>query len=195
MVPSQRMWLSPLHRRELLALARQSIDCALASGRRAPCPAASRPEELLARRSSFVTLRIGEELRGCCGSIDAVRPLADDVWCNAFASAFSDPRFPSLTIVEWPRVDIHISVLGELEPVEVDDEATLLRLLQPGIDGIVLELDGSRATFLPDVWEQIEDPQRFLRHLKTKGGWAPDFWSRHMRVWRYTTEGFGEEHA
>ena len=189
------MALSSPQRRELLALARQSIDSALALGNRAAIPAIPHCEDLMARRSSFVTLRVGEELRGCCGSIDASRPLVEDVWRNAFASAFSDPRFPPLTLDEWPRVGIHLSVLSELQPLTVVDEPALLSVLQPKVDGLMLELDGTRAIFLPDVWEQISDPQRFLRQLKLKAGWTAEFWSPQMRAWRYTTESFGEEHA
>jgi len=186
------MPLSPAHRLELLALARQSIDRALATGALAGCPHSIPSTELSLRRASFVTLHIREELRGCCGSISAAHPLREDVWRNAYASAFTDPRFAPLTRDEWPQVSIHVSVLSELQPLHVVDEAGLLRSLQPHVDGLLLELKGNRATFLPEVWEHLADPERFLRHLKLKGGWAADFWSSDMRVWRYTTESFGE---
>ena len=48
-------------------------------------------------RASFVTLTIEGELRGCCGTLEPVRPLLLDVWNNAQASAFRDPRFAPLT--------------------------------------------------------------------------------------------------
>jgi AmmeMemoRadiSam system protein A len=186
------MPLSPQHRRELLALARQSIGSALAAGQRVPCPRPFPPGDLSAQRASFVTLHIGEELRGCCGTLDALHPLSEDVWRNAFASAFTDPRFAPLTADEWPHVTIHVSVLSELELLDAADEAALLSALRPQVDGLVLQCKGMRATFLPDVWEHMADPQRFLRHLKLKGGWTADFWSPEMRAWRYTTESFGD---
>jgi uncharacterized protein len=186
------MRFGPAHRCELLALARASIESALPRGELRPYAGAPLDEELMQPGSSFVTLHNNGELRGCCGSIDAPRPLAEDVWRNAWASAFSDYRFPHLTASEWPQIDLHISVLSPPEPLVVRDEQDLLVRLQPGVDGLILELGGSRATFLPAVWEQLPDAESFVRHLKVKAGWHASFWSPQIRVLRYTTESFGE---
>jgi AmmeMemoRadiSam system protein A len=185
--------LSDVGRRELLALARASIDAALPHGVMTAPPPLPLTPALAALRASFVTLRIDHELRGCCGTIEPQRSLAEDVWRNAWASAFADPRFPPLTLAEWPRVDVHVSVLTPPAPMGVSDELDLLRQLRPRIDGLVLELDGARATFLPAVWDQIEDPERFVQQLKMKAGWPPEFWSSAIRVSRYQAEDFGEE--
>jgi AmmeMemoRadiSam system protein A len=185
------MTIDPTQRRELLALARRSIESGLAHGVFVPCPP-QLPAGLMEHGSSFVTLRIGPELRGCCGTIEATRPLAADVWHSAWAAAFSDPRFPALTPMEWRSVSLQISVLSAPEPTPVAGEWDLLQRIRPYVDGLILELGGARATFLPAVWEQIQDPASFVRQLKIKAGWAPDFWSPHMRVLRYTTESFGE---
>jgi uncharacterized protein len=64
--------------------------------------------------------------------------------------------------------------------------------LRPSLDGLILEHGAARATFLPAVWEQIERPAEFVRQLKLKAGWPTDFWSAQMRVYRYTTQSFGE---
>lgn len=174
-------------------LARESIGSALSPGDSAAFPRDRFPAALMERRSSFVTLRIDHDLRGCCGTIDAPRPLAEDVWCNARASAFTDPRFPRLDLSEWPRVYLHISVLSKPEAVLVENEQELIAQLRPSVDGLILEHGASRSTFLPGVWEQIADPERFVRQLKIKAGWPADFWSPQMRVLRYTTESFGED--
>ena len=179
-------------RRELLAIARASIESALPNGQLAPYARAALDPGLMRRASSFVTLRNDGELRGCCGSVDAPRPLAEDVWRNAWASAFSDYRFPRLTPAEWPRIDVHISVLSSPQPMVVRDEADLLAQLRPLVDGLILELGSARATFLPAVWEQLPDAESFVRHLKVKAGWHADYWSPQIRVLRYTTESFGE---
>ncbi|MGH8187678.1 MAG: AmmeMemoRadiSam system protein A, partial [Steroidobacteraceae bacterium] len=125
------MRTGPTQRRELLALARASIDSALPRGELQPYAREPLNEELMQQGSSFVTLRNNGELRGCCGSIDAPRPLAEDVWRNAWASAFSDYRFPRLTAGEWPQIDLQISVLSPPEPLVVRDEQDLLARLQP----------------------------------------------------------------
>jgi len=189
------MTLDREHRSQLLALARQSVEQGLLAQRWVAMPQVEMPAELLHHRSSFVTLRIGKQLRGCCGNLVASHPVAEDVWRNAWASAFADPRFSPLENDEWPDVHVHVSVLSPLEPVSVADEADLIERLRPGIDGLVLERDDSRATFLPDVWEQISDPVDFVRHLKQKAGWPAHSWSERIRVQRYTTESFGEHDA
>ena len=191
------MNLDTPERRELLALARASIDSTLAPARAnnnlVPFTAASLPPALTARRSSFVTLHRNAELRGCCGTLDAPRPLAEDVWRNAWAAAFSDYRFPPLTAAEWPQLSLHLSLLTVPEPLDVASEDQLLALLRPSIDGLILEADNGRATFLPAVWEQLPDPVLFVRHLKMKAGWAAAYWSNRVRAYRYTTESFGED--
>lgn len=180
------------HRNKLLQLARRSIDAGLDEMRWVPMPSADIPPPLNELRGSFVTLRILGQLRGCCGSLFADRSLAEDVWRNAWASAFGDPRFSPLDRDEWPDADIHISVLTPLEPLVVQSEAELLDQLRPGVDGLVLERDDSRATFLPDVWEQLPNPIDFVQHLKQKAGWPGGSWSPHIKIWRYYTESFGE---
>jgi uncharacterized protein len=182
-------------RRELLALARASIDSALASPARqlVPFTAAMLSASLMVRRSSFVTLRRGDELRGCCGTLEAPRPLAEDVWRNAWAAAFSDYRFPQLTAAEWPQVSLHLSLLTPPELLHIATEGQLLAELRPSVDGLILESDTGRATFLPAVWEQIPEPVQFVQQLKMKAGWPAGYWSDRVRAYRYTTESFGEE--
>jgi uncharacterized protein len=182
--------LAPAQRAELHELARASIELALRRGDLVPY--AGEPDDPLLNRpsASFVTLRVGEDLRGCCGTIEPARPLGEDVWNNAWASAFADPRFPPLTSDEWPATSVQISVLSEPEPLDVRSEAELLEILRPGRDGLILQFGHNRSTFLPAVWEQLPDPARFVRHLKMKAGWPVDFWPPDMEAWRYTTESF-----
>ena len=71
-------------------------------------------------------------------------------------------------------------------------EASLAATLRPEIDGVVLECARHRATFLPQVWEQLPHPRDFLRALKRKAGLPEDFWSDDVRVLRYTVEKFVE---
>jgi AmmeMemoRadiSam system protein A len=135
--------------------------------------------------ASFVTLRIGEELRGCTGTLEAVRPLAADVAHNAFSSAFRDARFAPLGREEFPHLNLHISILNPLELLTVISEEDLLRVLRPGRDGLVFEEGTKRATFLPAVWEQLPQPWEFVGYLKQKAGFPSDYWSPTLRLFRY----------
>lgn len=180
-------------RRALIALARESIDAGLALRALGLFPQRSFSPALNEPRSAFVTLRIDGNLRGCCGSVAPTQPLHQEVWRSAWASAFSDPRFTPLSPAEWLRTHVHLSILERAQLLDASSEQALLQQLQPGIDGLILELGAARATFLPAVWEQLPDPREFLRHLKVKAGWGEDFWSPQIRAERYRAESFGED--
>lgn len=137
--------------------------------------------------ASFVTLRQAGRLRGCIGSLEPRRALAEDVAANACAAAFRDPRFPPLVADELARTDLEVSVLSAREPVAFADEATLIDALRPGTDGVVLAHGSRRATYLPGVWEQLPDPRRFLSELRRKAGIAPQVPYGELAAWRYTT--------
>ncbi|HEB98979.1 MAG TPA: AmmeMemoRadiSam system protein A [Thiotrichales bacterium] len=145
---------------------------------------------LAAPGAAFVTLHKLGQLRGCIGSLEAWRPLIEDVAENAFAAAFRDPRFPPLGAAELPDLDLEISVLGKPEPLSFTSEQDLLHQLRPGVDGLILAADGRRGTFLPAVWKSLPEPERFLSELKRKAGLPADYWSDDVEVWRYSTESF-----
>lgn len=145
--------------------------------------------------ASFVTLRREGELRGCIGSLQAHRALGDDVRAHAMAAAFADPRFDPLAPDEYVDLEIEVSVLGTAEWLAAASEAQVHRLLRPGIDGVILEWRGRRATFLPQVWEQLPEPADFLRALKRKAGLPADFWAADLRLARYAVRKFVEQRA
>jgi hypothetical protein len=173
------------HGRRLLQIARASVAEAL--GLQAQAAAIDEPW-LKESRATFVTLKQGEELRGCVGALEAQRPLAQDVAENARAAAFQDTRFKPLTRDEFERTDIEVSLLSTPKRLSFEDHADLVARLRPGVDGIILEQgeEGRQATFLPQVWEGLPDPQQFIAHLKQKAGIAPDTDIRRCRVKRYT---------
>ncbi len=146
------------------------------------------PQPLQEIRSCFVTLEINGKLRGCIGMLEATRPLITDVHQNSYAAAFSDPRFPALQEKEFPLIEIHISILGTPEPMLFKSEEDLITQIQPGIDGLILEAEGRRGTFLPSVWESLPDTEGFLTHLKMKAGLPNNYWSDQVKMWKYTTE-------
>lgn len=146
------------------------------------------PEKLQITRASFVTLNLNHQLRGCIGTLSAYRPLVEDIAHNAYAAAFSDPRFGALSEAEFPHLEVHISILSETSAIEFSSEQDLLQQIKPDIDGLVLEAEGMRGTFLPSVWEQLPDRKQFLAHLKQKAGLPANYWSDTLRVSRYTVE-------
>ena len=135
--------------------------------------------------ATFVTLTQNGQLRGCIGSLQAHRPLDQDVRANAVAAAVSDPRFPPLKAEELARTRVEVSLLTAPQPMTFTDEADALRQLRPDIDGIIFIAGQKRSTFLPQVWEQIPDPRQFMAHLKQKAGLPADYWSSDVQLQRY----------
>ncbi len=167
--------------RALIGNARQAIAMELALVAEAP-PA---HPDLLRPGATFVTLFHHGELRGCIGSLKATRELGCDVRENALAAAFRDPRFAPLRAAEFHATWVEVSLLSAAEKVRFETESELRMRLRPGIDGVTLELDDRRATFLPQVWETLPEPADFLAALKHKAGFPLDFWSPRLNVALY----------
>lgn len=175
------------HETFLLQTARRAIAARLGLPSADPGPV---PAELKEMRATFVTLEIGGRLRGCIGMLEACWPLVEDVAANACAAAFEDPRFPPVTKEEFEKLDIHISVLTPPEELLFSSEEDVLRQIRPGVDGLILQEDFRKGTFLPSVWEQLPEKEVFWAHLKNKAGLPADYWSDTVRVFRYTTDCF-----
>jgi AmmeMemoRadiSam system protein B/AmmeMemoRadiSam system protein A len=167
--------------RTLLSLARGSIERNLL-GKPEAAAAAS---WLIQTGATFVTLTKEGILRGCIGSLQAERALAEDVAQNALGAAFHDPRFPAMTPAEWPQCRVEVSLLSTPKPLRFADEADLLERIRAGEDGLIIEADGKRGTFLPQVWEDLADKRLFLSHLMRKAGLPADTRLTRCKVSRY----------
>ncbi|WP_281647623.1 AmmeMemoRadiSam system protein A [Parendozoicomonas sp. Alg238-R29] len=176
----------------LLDLASQSIKLGC-QGLKAEDINPDTPEESFLQeiRACFVSLHKGHDLRGCIGSLEAYRPLQDDVISNAQSAAFKDWRFAPVTEQELNVLTLEVSVLSPVKPMQVSNEADLLQQLQPPVDGLIIDDGlGHRATFLPQVWEQLPKAEQFLKHLKRKAGLAENEWPESMQCSRYHCEAF-----
>lgn len=186
--------LTEEERRYLLELARATIERAT---RGEPLPALDQARltpRLRAEGASFVTLTRDGQLRGCIGALEPYQPLAEDVREHAAAAALDDFRFPPVTPEEVPHLHIEISRLTRPQPLAYTTPDELPARLRPGVDGVVLRDGPRRATFLPQVWEQLPDPAEFLAHLCWKMGAPPDLWRRKLlEVFTYQVEEFHEE--
>jgi len=167
--------------RTLLSLARNAIEKELTAK-----PGSNTASPWLAQAgATFVTLTKDGALRGCIGSLEPRRALGEDVAQNALGAAFRDPRFPAMTAAEWPQCHVEVSLLSTPKPLRFADEADLLAQIRAGEDGLILEADGKRGTFLPQVWEDIADKRQFLAHLLNKAGLPADTRLTRCKVSRY----------
>jgi AmmeMemoRadiSam system protein B/AmmeMemoRadiSam system protein A len=187
--------ISDEDRRVLLDVTRKSLAHGVKTGQ-APNleygPGIS--QSLTAMRASFVSLKIAGRLRGCIGTVVAHQALLPDVINNAYKAGFGDPRFGPLTAEELDQLDIEVSLLSFPRIMRFEDEADLVRQVRPDMDGLILQDQGRRGLFLPSVWEGIPKAEDFIRHLKRKAGFGVDHWSDGLRVFRYSTETFGESY-
>jgi hypothetical protein len=181
--------------RTLLAAARRAIADGLGLAAAAAPEAGDHPA-LHRPGATFVTLHDAEgRLRGCVGRLEASRALGDDVRANADAAAFGDRRFAPLRAAEWPGLRVEVSLLDPAEPLAPCSEEQALATLRPGLDGVILDWRGARATFLPQVWDQLPQPAEFLAALKRKAGLAADFWAPDLRLARYRVRSFEDAPA
>ena len=138
------------------------------------------------QRACFVTLNLSGRLRGCIGSLVAHRSLLDDVISNAYNAAFSDLRFNRLTALEFKNIDIEISVLTPAVKLEYENTQDLKEKIKIDEHGVILELEGKRATFLPQVWEQLSSFEEFFTQLSKKAGFSQNCLEHKPSIYTYT---------
>jgi MEMO1 family protein len=178
-------------KKTLLTLARRSLESAVRTGQ----SSASELSRGLAltprlRRDGgvFVTLKVRGELRGCIGTLSAHRPLFEDVVENALNAALRDGRFSPVGSGELAGIDVEVSVLTAPREVPRAEDFVV------GKHGIIIEKNGRRATFLPQVApEKGWDRETTLAHLARKAGLPPDAWRSGTRFWLYEAIVFGEK--
>ena len=178
----------------LLRIAREAISDAVTGKSIKRINLDELPEALRGNGASFVTLTKNGALRGCIGTLTAYQPLALDVQEHAIAAALQDYRFDKVTPSELKDIHIEISRLTMPEKLFYDNADDLIHRLRPMIDGVILSDGYHKATFLPQVWEQLSNPQDFLSHLCLKMGVPANLWRKKiLEVSTYQVEDFHEE--
>lgn len=178
-------------RQILLELARRSIESASRKRKSPKIRLEDYSQRMQQHAASFVTLTIQGALRGCIGTLQAYQPLVLDVVDHAAAAAIEDYRFTPISPSEVQMISIEISVLTQPEELNYADAADLKLKLRPGIDGVILKDGRMRATFLPQVWEQLPEKEDFLSHLCAKMGAPIDHWkNKNLEVMIYQVEEF-----
>jgi len=180
------MNLTTEEKRTLLDIARSAIAFSLESK---TLPLLKIQNEALNRRSGvFVTLRIGEDLRGCIGYVEPLYPLAHAVQEAAVKAATEDPRFMPVPLIEFNKILIEISVLSPLS--ELRD----IEKIEIGRDGLVIDAGHRRGLLLPQVATEYHwDIRQFLQQTALKAGLPPDAWKRkEIKLFTFTVEKFDE---
>jgi AmmeMemoRadiSam system protein A len=185
--------LAEPERKLLLGLARKSLQNSAANQHLPEVSSHDLAPKLTEKKACFVTLTKDGSLRGCIGHLSALEPLYQAVIDNARNAGLRDPRFPAVHPDEVDKIKIEISVLTEPQPLQFNSPEDLLAKLNPRKDGVLLQIGGRAATFLPQVWAQIPDKIGFLNHLSQKAGCDASAWrGRDVAVSVYHVESFEE---
>ena len=146
---------------DILWLARQAVEHYVRHGDLLEPPTS--PSRLLKDPgAAFVTLRLGQALRGCIGTLGPSKPtLAHEIITNAVAAASSDPRFPPVASSELAVLLYEVDILGALEPVP--DEGHL----DPEQYGVVVQAGQRRGVLLPAI-EGVTSPRQQVAIARSK---------------------------
>lgn len=170
-------------RRLLLGIAHRSI---LSAFRDQPKPEDAFSPRLSELRGVFTTLYLGGELRGCIGYAMPVLPLDRAVAETASAAAFEDSRFLPVSEAEAGELEISLSVLSPLFPIQPSD-------VQVGRHGLVASFGGYRGLLLPQVPVECGwDRETFLEQTCRKAGLPIDSWRKGAKFEAFTAEVFGD---
>ncbi|TET87371.1 MAG: AmmeMemoRadiSam system protein A [Sulfurovum sp.] len=145
--------------------------------------------------AAFVTLNTmpHSQLRGCIGTLEAYRPLYEDIILNAQSAALHDSRFSPLREEELKHIKVEVSILSEPKVLPYKDVEELRTKITPFKDGVVLKHGAHQATYLPQVWEQLPQFDAFFSNLCLKANLDRDCLYEHPEILTYQVEKYQEE--
>jgi AmmeMemoRadiSam system protein A len=160
--------LSDEDSRTILEVARQAVVQAVLHNRiLAPFPKSGIFAE---HRALFVTLRVANKLRGCIGILDAHVELGENLVRCAADAALHDPRFPRMQPEELDGLDLEVSLLSPLQPIQAEE-------VEIGKHGLLAERGTRRGLLLPQVAvEHRLSREQFLQETCLKAGLPRDAW-------------------
>ena len=162
----ERRKLLALREREdpYVRLARYTIEAFVETGKLPKMPQ-DLPEELYQNRAgAFVSLKEDGRLRGCIGTIHAVREsLAEEIMYNAVSACSEDPRFSPVEDWEVERLTISVDVLGETEKISSPEKLDVTRY------GVIVTRGTRRGLLLPNL-EGVDTIEQQIAIAKQKAG-------------------------
>jgi len=180
---------------QLLGIAREQLVASAAGEELIEIYPPELSERTLRDGAAFVSLTLDSVLRGCMiDQFQPHEPLVVNILRNVELALHGDERFPAITAEEIDRVRVTISIVYEITTLTFSDSSALLGKLKPNVDGVILEIDGEIAAYLPSVWQIFPAPAEFLTQLCINAGWDADRWRTepYPTVQTYRVFDFGE---
>lgn len=145
-------------------LARRTIEEYVRTGRRIAVPEGL-PKEMYENRAGvFVSIKKEGRLRGCIGTIQAVRgSIAEEIIENAVSASSKDPRFSPIEPKELDTLSISVDVLGDTEEIESSDQLDVRRY------GVVVTKGYRRGLLLPNL-DGVDTVEEQIAIAKQKAG-------------------------
>jgi len=126
------------------------------------------------------------ELRGCVGYALPAVPLYRAVAETARAAAFDDSRFMPVTREEARELEVSLSVLSRLFPIQPE-------AVEVGRHGLLISDGARRGLLLPQVpVEHGWDREAFLEQTCRKAGLPLDAWRKPATLEAFTAEVFAD---
>ena len=174
---------SPEERGLLLQLAHKIIAATLEQSEIPLIPPSAHLAEM---RGAFTTLYHRGDLRGCVGYVFPVASLYRTVAETSRGAAFEDSRFLPVSREEAPDLEVSLSILSRLEPIEPEE-------IEIGRHGLLVTFGAYRGLLLPQVavehgWDRIT----FLEQTCKKAGLPPNAWQAGAKLEAFTAEVFGD---
>lgn len=129
------------------------------------------PGEMTAKAAgAFVSIHEHDRLRGCIGTIEAVRSnIAEEIIENAVSAASRDPRFPPIEKEELPDLEITVDILGKAEPLGDEDSVDIGSELDPKRYGVIVEKGSRQGLLLPNL-DGVDTADEQIAIAKQKAG-------------------------
>ena len=160
----------------LVELSKETIKYFLDTGKTMVKPE-DYPIELDEELGVFVTLNKNNNLRGCIGYAEPVKPAIDATMDVALSAAFNDPRFPQLSPEEFDELDFEVTVLTKPEMIIVAHPDQYFDEIEIGRDGLIIQKGYAKGLLLPQVaTENAFTTEEFLEHTCMKAGISADSW-------------------
>lgn len=145
-------------------LARGTIEEYVRTGRKPYVPEGLPGEMYGTRAGVFVSIKKEGRLRGCIGTIQAVRGcIAEEIIENAVSAASSDPRFSPVEPDELKKLTISVDVLGDTQKIDSPKQLDVKRY------GVVVTKGYRRGLLLPNL-DGIDTVEEQIRIAKQKAG-------------------------
>jgi AmmeMemoRadiSam system protein A len=106
---------------------------------------------------------------------------------TARAAAFDDNRFSPVTSEEAPHLEVELSILSPMQPIQPEQ-------VEIGRHGLLISWQGRRGLLLPQVAVEHDwDRTTFLEQTCRKAGLPLDAWQRGATIEGFTADIFGEK--